>query len=171
MSDLPSHTYYRACVGSWRAPISLQVRDLAALGTSGMSWMDRWSVRLMAVWPSWLGAVTMATTVAYDPAGVVAHTTDAVWLGLPLMHSVETITLAADGRTFTMTGSQRVGLAVWAARPLSGHGTVDADARTAVYELQWLGVNLRQSTVRDRDVVTVSQEGPGFTGVQRLVRQ
>lgn len=166
-TDRPSHGYYRACVGAWRAPIRIEVTDPSALAASGMTWADRAGLRLMAAWPRWLGTFWMEATVAYDPAGVVVHTTVARWMGLALMNSRETIMLDPDGRAFTMTGAQRVGLT---SRSVSGNGTIGAEGRTAAYELRWLGAPLRQSTVLEGDVVTVTQEGPGFAGVQRLVR-
>jgi hypothetical protein len=171
MSSLPSHIYYQACVGAWSSPISLRVTDVSALSASEMSWADQLSVRLMAVWPRWLGVFTMETTVAFDPIGVVAHTTAVRWLGMTLMQSVETITLASDGHSFVVEGSQRVAPALWVSRSLSGSGTISGDAVHADYEFRWLGIMLRQRTDRDRDVVTLHQHGPGFEGVQRLARR
>jgi hypothetical protein len=169
MSALPAHVYYRACAGAWRAPISLVITDPAALAASTMAWADRVSLRLMAAWPRWLGTFWMETTVAYDPAGVVAHTTVVRWLGLPLMVSAETITLAPDGQRFTLTGAQRVGCML--GRPVTGEGSVGPDGATARYVLQWLGVTVEQTTVREANRVTLTQVGPGFSGVQGLVRE
>ena len=168
--DLPNHRYYRACHGAWRSPLSITVTDRAALRRSGMPWADRVNVRMMAVWPRWLGRFQLETTVAYAERGEVVHTTVVRWLGLALLRSVETITLAPDGTRFSMTGEQRMAPAVWARRTMSGSGTIDPAGRAAQYEFLWLGARLRQATVREDDLVSIDLEGPGFRGVQRLVR-
>lgn len=157
MSEGPAHVYYDACEGRWRSPVEMTVHDPGALAASGMGLFDRLSVRLLAAWPRWLGRVLMHTTVAKDGDEVV-HTTTFRWLGLPIRKTVEVFTLAADGRSFTVTGA------------LEGEGHVEHDTAHAVYSFRWLGVQLSQRTERDGDRVTVHQEGPGFRGVQRLQR-
>jgi hypothetical protein len=117
------------------------------------------SVRLMAIWPRFLGRFELCTTVAYDPSGEVVHTTVVRWLGIPLQRSVETIALDADGRRFSVRGG------------MTGTGTMDEAGSCATYELNWLGVPVQQSTRRERDVIEVQQQGPGFRAVQTLVRQ
>ena len=54
---------------------------------------------------------------------------------------------------------------------MSGTGTMDEAGTCASYELRWLGVAVRQSTRRERDVITVQQQGPGFLAAQTLVRR
>lgn len=158
MSPAPARDYYEACRGRWRAPVAITVTDAAALATSGMSWADRLSVRLLSRWPSWLGRVWLDTSVAVDGDEVV-HTTTVRWLGLPLQRSVETFTLDPDGQRFTVRGG------------MTGEGAIDATGTRGEYTLRWLGVEIRQRTVRDADRVTVHQEGPGFHGVQELARE
>lgn len=154
--DGPARTYYEACRGRWRAPIALTVTDLGALQASGMSRLDQLSVRLLSSWPSWLGGVYLDTTVTVSDE--VVHTTVIRWLGLPVQKSVETFTLDPDGRRFLVRGG------------MTGSGAIDATATRGEYTLSWLGVEIRQRTVRDGDRVTVHQEGPGFRGVQELFR-
>ena len=120
---------------------------------------DRVSLRLMAAWPPFLGRFQLCTAVAYDAGGEVLHTTVVRWLGIPLQRSVETIVLEPDGRRFTVRGG------------MTGTGTMDETGTSATYVLSWLGVQVLQSTERERDVVTVRQKGPGFSGAQTLVRQ
>ena len=167
----PNHAYYRACHGAWRSPLSLSIDDAAALAGSGMRWADRLSLVLIAKWPRWLGRFVMDTTVEYDESGTVGHTTAVRWLGIPLMRSVERIVLHEDGRTFAMEGEQRMGPLGWMRRPLSGGGSIDDTGDHAEYAFQWLGITLRQTTVREPDRVTVTQRGPGFSGVQTLQRR
>jgi hypothetical protein len=155
----PAQTYYAACVGHWRAPIHLTITDPAALARSGMGWLDRVGLRLLARWPAWLGRVHLDTQVVVVSDDVVHHHTVIRWLGLPLRRSLEVYTLHPDGHGLTITGD------------MAGDGTVDATATRARYTLRWLGVTVRQHTVRDGDRVTVVQEGPGFGGTQVLVRQ
>ncbi|MEZ4339645.1 MAG: hypothetical protein R3B82_23725 [Sandaracinaceae bacterium] len=157
--DRPSHVYYRACVGSWRATMQLTLTDAARLAGSGMSLLDRLSVRLMSAWPSWLRRPILETTVAFDGPDEVRHTTVVRWLGLPFQKSVELFSLAADGRRFTVRGG------------MTGDGSIDATATRGEYHLRWLGVEILQRTERDADRVTVRQEGPGFRGHQTLIRQ
>jgi hypothetical protein len=87
-----------------------------------------------------------------------------------MMWGTERITLDPDGRTFTMQGEQRV-LALWWSRlEISGAGTIDENAEHAEYAIDWLGAPMRQTTVREDDRVTVTQQGSGWRGVQPLAR-
>jgi hypothetical protein len=158
MSSAPALDYYEACRGQWRAPVAITVTDAAALANSGMSLADRLSVRLLSVWPSWLGRVWLDTSVSVEGVRVV-HTTTVRWMGLPLQRSIETFTLDPDGRRFTVAGG------------MTGSGAIDATGTRGEYALRWLGVDIRQRTVREGDRVTVHQEGPGFHGVQDLARR
>ena len=90
----PARAYFEGCRGRWRIPVAITVTDVAALQRSGMSWLDRLQVRLLARWPRWLGRVFMDTSVAVDGSDVV-HTTVIRWLVLPLMKSVEIFALDA----------------------------------------------------------------------------
>lgn len=154
----PSHAYYRACEGSWTSPVSLLVTDGRALRRSGMSFANRVMLRMMASWPRWLGRLSMNTTVAYDAAGKVVHTTSVCWLNIPLQRSTETISLDPDGQRFEVRGG------------MEGTGEIDETGTVAEYRLRWFGVELRQRTTRAGDRVTVAQEGPGFRGAQTLMR-
>ncbi len=157
--DRPSVSYYRACVGSWRCPVRVTVTDARALAGSGMGLVDRLSVRVMGAWPGWLARPVMATTVRFEGPLEVVHTTTIRWLGIPMQRSVETFSLDSDGRRFVVGGD------------MTGHGTIDATATRGEYHLRWRGADLVQRTVRDGDTVTVRQEGPGFEGLQALVRR
>jgi hypothetical protein len=124
-----------------------------------MSFADRLSLRVLSAWPRWLGGVYLDTTVSWGDGAEVVHTTVVRWLGIPLQRSTEMFLLDPEGRSFTVQGG------------ISGAGSVDESSTRAEYELRWLGVAIRQHTVREPDLVTVHQEGPGFRGVQELVRQ
>jgi hypothetical protein len=154
----PAHVYYRACVGRWRAPLRMTLTDAAALRASGMSRSDRWSLRLLAEWPRWLGPVVMETSVDFDANGEVVHTTRVRWGGLTLQRSVEVFTIAPDGVSLTIRGG------------MTGTARALPDGASVEYELRWLGAEIRQRTQRTQDHVTVRMEGPGFAGVQELER-
>ena len=154
----PSRTYYEACQGRWRAPAAITITDPAALRTSGMSLLDRVSVRLLAIWPRWLGRVWLDTSVAFDARGDVVHTTVFRWAGIPLQRSVEIFALDPDGHRFTVSGG------------MTGTGAIDPTGTRGEYALRWLGMDIRQRTVREPDRVTIHQEGPGFRGDQVLLR-
>jgi hypothetical protein len=158
MTTGPARTYYEACVGQWRSPVAITITDSAALATSGASWLDRQSLRLLARWPAWLGRVFLDTEVAFRAADEVVHTTIVRWMGVPLQRSVEVYKLDADGARLSITGG------------MTGSGSINAAATQAVYQLAWLGMQIQQSTARDGDTVKVDQRGPGFHGVQMLVR-
>lgn len=164
----PNHAYYRACHGAWRSPMNLEITDATALRESGVGWADRTSLRLMAVWPAWLGRFYLDTTVSYRGHAQVLHTTVVRWLGLPLLSSTETIELAPDGRAFEMRGDQRVFPTLWRRRSIEGTGSVDETGMHATYHLHWLGAALRQTTKRHELGADIVQEGPGFRGVQHL---
>lgn len=139
--------------------MSMTLTDPVALAASGMGFLDRLSVRIVAGWPAWLGRSYLHTSVRYDASGDVLHTTVVRWLGIPFQKSVETMHLDPEGRRFTVSGG------------MTGTGSIDESGTRAEYALEWLGAPLRQTTVREADVVTVTQEGPGFTGLQVLQRQ
>ncbi|MDP3278731.1 MAG: hypothetical protein Q8Q09_26305 [Deltaproteobacteria bacterium] len=155
----PNQAYYRACVGSWRAVMSLRITDSADLARSGMRWVDRVSVRIMAAWPRWLGTIALCTTVAFDAQGEVVHTTAVRWLGITIKRSVEIFALDPDGLSFTVRGG------------MSGAGTVTPSATSASYTLDWSGARFVQTTQREPNLVTLTQTGPGFGGTQALHRQ
>jgi hypothetical protein len=158
-TELPTLTYYRACVGSWRCRVHLTVTDARALEGSGMGLLDRLSLRVLGAWPRWLARPVMATTVRFDGPLEVVHTTTVRWLGIPLLRSVETFSLDPGGRTFRVGGD------------LTGHGSIDETGTRGEYRLRWLGADIVQRTSRDGDTVTVRQEGPGFEARQALLRQ
>ena len=151
--------YYQACRGCWQASYQLTITDPEAFERSGLGWFDRVGMRLLARWPRWLGEVYLHTSVDCLDDGRVLHTTHVRWLGLPLMRSVETFSLAEDGASFAVSGG------------MTGTGRVDASTTRADYDLHWRGTHIRQVTERTAERVTVRQEGPGFRGVQVLVRQ
>lgn len=153
-----AHAYYAACEGRWVARLSLSLTDPAALASSGLSWLDRLSLRALAGWPRWLPAPRMHTTVV--PRGEeVVHTTTIRWLGLPVQRSVEVFRLDPDGTSLTVSGDLR------------GTGAVDPSAAGASYAFTWRGAAVRQRTTLAGDTVTVEQVGPGFRGVQVLRRR
>ncbi len=166
----PNHTYYQACHGSWRARVFLRICDGKAL-RSALGWMDAWSVYMMAYWPGWLGRFYLHTTVAYDPAGTVLHTTTIRWLGIPLLRSVETLCLHDDGTAFDLQGMSKSTFAPWRRLAMTGTGHVDPTATQATYQCTWLGTTLHQTTHRAGDVVTLQQKAPGLEAVQTLHRQ
>lgn len=165
----PSERYFEACAGAWRAPFDLRITDPVALQGSGMGWFDRAALRTIARWPMWLGRPVLHTTVAPQAAESVIHTTTLRWRRLVFFRSIETLRLDADGRSFTLEGRLRVGPLPTAARPFTGRGEVDADAITARYALNFLGGPVEQN-LREPALVTLTQRGSGWEGVQRLRR-
>lgn len=155
----PARTYYEGCVGTWRSPVQITLTDREALARSGMSWLDRLSVRLLAERPSWMGEVFLDTEVAFRGADEVVHTTTVRWSGVPVQRSVEVFALQPDGRTLAVSGG------------MTGQGEVDPTGAHARYTLRWLGVTITQQTDREPDRVTVRQQGPGFEGLQVLRRR
>lgn len=168
MTGSPARAYFAACAGRWRAPLDLRVHDVVALRASGMGLLDRWGLRALGAWVHWVGGVTLDTSVAVRAPDTIVHTTVVRWGPVVAMRSEEVLRLHADGRRFTLDGTQRVvGVGV---RVVQGDGQVDNDARAAHYALTWFGAPLRQDTRLDGDTVTLTQAGPGWRGVQRLRR-
>jgi hypothetical protein len=155
----PAIAYYRACEGRWQAKLEIKIIDLPALQRSGMALHRRLQLRLLSAWSRRFGHLGMETSVAFDPNGEVVHTTLVRWLGLPVQRSVEFFTLATDGATIRIRGG------------MTGSARAREDGMSVDYELEWLGVAVRQRTLRSPDRVTVHMEGPGFSGVQELERR
>jgi hypothetical protein len=166
----PNHAYYRACHGRWRCPLQMRITDAAALRGSGMSWSVRVGLRMMAAWPRWLGRFFFETSVRYDEDDAVTHTTVVRWLGLPLLWGTERIALDPDGRAFTIEGEHRLLTQPWRRLAARGAGTIGASADHAEYTLDWLGAPMTQTTTREHDRVTVTQQGRGWSAVQALDR-
>lgn len=165
----PSWVYFHGCIGTWRAPYALQIRDATALRHAGLSWLDTLGLRLLGAWP--FGGLWLHTSVRVDGAFRVIHTTDLRFWRIPLMQSVETITLDEDGRRFGLEGTQRIGPFGLSTRPVSGTGEVDDTAHHATYLLTWLGLPLHQHTTRDGNTVRLHQTCEAFVATPTLVRQ
>ena len=166
----PNHTYYQACHGAWRGRVCLRICDGKTL-RSALGLIDVWSVYMIAYWPRWFGRFYLYTTVDYDPAGTVLHTTTIRWLGMPLLRSVETLTLDEDGKGFVLQGVSKSTFAPWRRLAITGNGDVDSTSTQANYQCTWLGTTLHQATHRTADVVTLRQEAPGLKAIQTLHRQ
>lgn len=153
----PARLYYTGCQGRWRAPVDVRVTDPAALRASGMAWLTRVRLRLLAAWPPALGRLMLHTTVALDGEDVV-HTTAIRWLGVPLAATVERFRIDPDGRRLRATGGA------------VGEGEVDATGTRATYALTWFDTPLRMTTRRHPDAVEIDQEGAGWRGRHVLAR-
>ena len=168
--SLANHTYYRECQGHWRCALTLKVTSVKALRAS-LGWMDLMSVMALAYWPRWLGRFFLETSVDYrGDVGEVTHTTCFRWLRLPLMQSTEVLHLEEGGENFTLVGKAKSLLAPWRRLPMEGSGRVLPSVMEAIYSVTWLGTMMYQRTVRDGDIVTLTQKTAGFEGVQRLER-
>jgi len=163
----PTHTYYRNVVGHWRGVMQSRVTNRKALFAAVGFW-NGLNILLMTWWPRWLGRLMLETTVTYDPAGRVEHTTRVYWFRLPMMTSVEIVTLDPDGTHFALEGVSRITLMPWRKELVKGSGSVDPTARHATYCIRWFGAELEQTTDRRDDGVTLRQSAPGFEGTQNL---
>lgn len=171
----PSHAYYRACEGRWQGPLDLVITDPAAFNACTMSWLDRMRVRSMLLGARWTGPFVFRTTVDYasrGERGEVLHTTQICKWGAVFFDSREILTLAENGRDFTLRGELRLSpTAWWRSRVVEGSGQVDETGTRATYDFPWFGTHIRQTTLRLGDLVEVTQETPWSRGVQRLRRQ
>jgi hypothetical protein len=78
--------------------------------------------------------------------------------------------LHENGVDFSLSGEGRSLMTPWHRDVIEGQGSMDPTATKGSYTVNWMGSPLAQSTVRDGDQVTLTQEGAGFRGVQRLQR-
>jgi len=167
--ELANDAYYRACVGSWRCPFSPDVSDFPALrralGTAAA--LGLWG---MAHWPRALGTPRLHTTVRYAPDGDVVHTTRVTWLGFPMLRSREVITLDPDGRHLHMRGESRSSLTPWRVDRIEATGEVNAATTRASYSIHFMGAEMLQTTLREADRVTLTQELPGYRVIAPLGR-
>jgi hypothetical protein len=154
----PSQAYYGAVIGAWRGAVRLRLTDPHALARSGLTPLNRLSVRILAGWPAWLPPVELATTVAIRFPDHVVHTSTFQWLGLPIRRSEEHFHLDPDGNSLTVDGD------------MTGSGRIDDSSTRAAYALRWLGIEVAQTTDRRENEVHVHQVGPGFSGEILLVR-
>jgi hypothetical protein len=165
----PAHTYYQACVGTWRAPLDVVVTSPVelrrALGTVNAA-----AFRMLAGWPELLGPTEIRTSVKMLSEDEVEHTTKLMIKELEAVSTTETIRLLADGRAFVIIGVARTFLDP-SGTAISGKGAVAEDAASASYTIDFMGSRLDQKTTREGDRVTLYWEGAGYTGVQRLARQ
>lgn len=164
------HVYYDTCEGRWRGPMQVTVTDLEQ-ARAALAPADFRSLRLLARWPRWLGGLEMHTSVRRLNLGCYRHTTAICWGPLPLVKSVEVVTLGPDGQSLQMIGRSRALPTPWKVERFEGPGRVADDVGSARYELTWLGVPIVQTAERTRDRVTLHQRGPGFEARQPLDRQ
>ncbi len=166
---LPNQTYYRACVGVWACSLDFAITDHEAFRAAPLTARDRLRIRSMLATAAAFGAPRLTTTVAMAGDDEVVHTTRVAGLGVPMLRSREVLTLEPDGARFTMRIDQR-DFPFFASRPSSAHGFVDPTATVATYHLDFFGVPMLQTTLRDGDRVTLTQKTAFSLGVQRLVR-
>ena len=166
---LANHAYYRACVGRWVCPFAPDVSDFPALrhALGAAAALGLWA---MARWPRALGTPRLHTTVSYTPDGEVVHTTRATWFGLPLMRSRELIKLDPDGRHLRMRGQSRSSMTAWRVDRIEGEGEVNAETTRASYRIRFMGADMVQTTLREPNRVTLTQELPGYRVVAPLAR-
>ena len=169
MAERPHDIYYRACVGYWRCPFSIEVTDREVLASS-YGVLDRLSFWMLSIWPAWLGQVHLHTSVRYRSPDEVIHTTRLRWLFLTMMSSEELIVLK-EGGAFTLDGKARMATSFWKTQRVFGQGEVASDTVHADYQMTWMGAPLRQRTAREEDRVTLTMEGQGFVARQPLARQ
>lgn len=168
--ELPSDRYYAACEGSWAAPLTLVVTEPTAV-LRAMGLLDGLGLLALAWWPRWLGRVLLHTTVQPLANRQVRHTTTVRWLGLPVVHSNELLSLEADGVRLRMHGTTRMLLMPWRRLPVRGSGQIAADASRATYRLEWMGAEIIQESTRLADTVELSQSGPGYHARESLQRE
>lgn len=170
MSTLrPNRAYYRACVGEWACALDFAITDHDAFRAAPIDARDRLRIRSMLATAALLGAPRLTTTVAMPSDDEVVHTTHVAKLGAPMLRSREVIGLDPDGARFTMRVEQR-DFPFFLSRPSDAHGFVDPTATIATYHLDFFGVPMLQTTLRDGDRVTLTQKTAFSLGVQRLVR-
>ncbi len=165
----PAIEYYRACIGTWSAPLEIIVDDRKALRRS-MGAFDAAGLRMLATWPTTFGRIQIRTSVAEMGDRAFEHTTRFMLGELELVSTTETIKVREDGQSFVLVGVGRT-LMNRKGNAISGTGSVDETATQASYDIDWMGSPLVQTTVRDGDRVTLNWIGAGYHGTQRLERQ
>jgi hypothetical protein len=165
--DDPSQIYYHASHGKWRGVMRIRITNTRMLHRA-MGWLNALSLIVMAVWPPWLGRFILETTVDFEPTRPVRHTTTVLWLGVPMMKSVEELVLHENGTCFQLRGETRMTLLPWRRLTMEGQGEVDSTATCATYNLIWLGTQMKQTTERSENQVKLQQEAPGFRSSQTL---
>jgi hypothetical protein len=160
-----SRTYYRACVGRWSCTLDLAITDWEAYRAARLSALDRLRVRSSLLMPA-----RFSTTVAMPADDTVIHTTRVTSMGVPALVSREVIKLDPDGARFALEVEQR-DAPLFLLRRWRGHGFVDTTGTRATYHLELFGIPMLQTTLREEDLVIVTQETEFSRGVQRLVRR
>lgn len=158
-------TYYESLLGAWSGAFDFAITDEAALATCEHPTL----VRLTALLRNVAGKPTFATTLSREGDGVYLHTTRVTSLALPIYVTKETMTIAADGRSFTVAGEQAMPLG--RAEPYAGEGEVEESGRGAEYRLPWMGVTLIQRTKIVTEGLAIVQETPFSRGEVTLSRR
>lgn len=155
----PALSYYRSVAGEWEGPLDFCVTDPGHLRDK-TGWFQALSWRLMASLPG----LRLRTSVAVVSDIEARHTTQVRWGPLALMTSVESLALA--GTAVTVSGAVRT---IDGKRDeMVGSATVAEDARSAAYEVRFLGVDIVQKSALTREGVVLRQEGPGFASQASL---
>jgi len=165
------HRYFRAKEGHWRGKVRFEITDSQQLWASPLRWLDKWSMRSIAL-ASRLTNLVLSTTVDYSGQGhrsEVLHTTRMSNLGVTLFRSRETIQLDDDGHSFRMTGTQAFFPRLWKATEWAAHGAVAQDHDGAVYHIPFFGVGMEQHTRMTLHGLDVIQTTP-FSRASILLR-
>ncbi len=157
-SDSSALRYYGSLVGAWSGRFAFTITDAALL--SAEPFAVKLPVRASVLIARVVGALRMSTTLRPSPddARAYVHTTLAVSMGIVLYETREIITVLADGRSFTVSGTQRPWPRIGKGAPYEGRGEVNADADAATYFLPWYGKELVQRTQIVPKGLSLSQE-------------
>jgi hypothetical protein len=164
MTERPTHAYFRPKHGAWSGEFVFTLESLRALFAGSMGLVDKIGFAMLGWVCRVLGPFRIRTTVDASriEEGRVGHTTHVSKWGVPLMWSVETFALGADGQTLEVDGVVRSGTWLWIGRRYrESRGRVDDDGLHASYEFAWAGAKLRQRSTPEGDGLRFAQELDG----------
>ncbi len=159
--------YYRSMTGRWQGEYRFAITEWQAMKRAVPAGSDR--LRMIVF--HCMGSQRIATSVRFEDATTVKHTTRIEKWRVPVFISTEWFLLNENGKTFTVKMAQRLAPFFRRLRHFeNGTGIVEDSQVGAAYQLPWIGGEINQKVLIVDDGVQLAQT-TGWFRAQALLRR
>ena len=151
--------YYQSMIGRWQGAYRFAITDWQAMKRALPVVIDRWRMIVFHC----MGSQRISTSVRFEDAMTVKHTTRIEKWRVPGFISTEWFLLDENGRTLRVKMNQRIAPFFWRLRHFeNGTGVVEDSKVGAVYRLPWIGGEINQQVLIVDDGVQLTQSTAWF---------